>query len=93
MDLIPINLKSNEMALNNCLYISSALAKDPSTVVHVRIKGRIIKCMFSQIIDATNVGASKNLREYLGLDLVNPVKVEPTEPLRQDKYGLTLMQI
>lgn len=77
MDLIPINLKSNEMALKNCLYISSKLAKDPSSVVHVKIKGRIIKCMFSPIIDNSNLGASKNLREYLGLDLVNPVRVEP----------------
>ena len=78
MDLIPINLKSNDMALNNCLYLPQKLAKDPDAIVHVKVKGRMIKAMFSQIIDSTNIGASKNLREYLGLDLVNPVKVLPS---------------
>lgn len=75
MELIPINLKSNEMALKNCVYLSSKLAKDPNSTVHVKIKNRFIKCMFSQIIDNTNVGASKNLREFLGLDLVNAVRI------------------
>lgn len=50
MDLTPINLKSNEMALKNCLYLSTKLAKDPNAVVHVKIKNKIIKTMFSQII-------------------------------------------
>lgn len=88
MDLIPINLKSNEMALKNCVYLPSNLAKDPNSTVHVKIKNRYIKCMFSSIIDAKNVGASKNLREFLGLDLVNPVHIEPAEPLSPEKYGI-----
>jgi hypothetical protein len=50
MNLIPINLKSNEMALKNCLYLSTKLAKDPTATVHVKIKNKIIKTMFSQII-------------------------------------------
>lgn len=62
MNLIPINLKSNEMALKNCIYLSNKLAKDPNAVVHVKINGKLIKCMFSQIIENTNLGASKNLR-------------------------------
>lgn len=75
MDLIPINLKSNDMALNNCLYLPTKLAKDPNATVYVKIKGRIIKCKFTPVIESTNIGASKNLRDYLGLDLVHPVKV------------------
>lgn len=63
------------MALKNCLYISNKLAKDPNSVVHIKIKNKIIKCMFSPIIDNSNIGASKNLREFLGLDLVNTVRV------------------
>ena len=62
MDLIPIDLKSNEMALKNCVYLSTKLAKDPSSTVHVKIKNKFIKCMFSQIIESNNLGASKNLR-------------------------------
>jgi hypothetical protein len=50
MDLIPINLKSNEMALKNCVYLSTKVARDPSAVVQVKIKKFIVKCMFSQII-------------------------------------------
>jgi len=50
------------MALKNCIYLSNKLAKDPNAVVHVKINGKLIKCMFSQIIENTNLGASKNLR-------------------------------
>lgn len=50
MNLIPINLKSNEMALKNCVYLSNKLARDPNAVVHIKINGKYIKCMFSQII-------------------------------------------
>lgn len=81
------------MALNNCVYISSKLAKDPNAVVHVRIKDRIMKCMFSPIIEETNLGASKNIREYLGVDVVHAVKVEPTEPMNPSKYGITVLKI
>jgi len=50
MDLIPINLKSNEMALKNCIFLSDKNARDPNAVVHVKIKNKLIKCMFSKII-------------------------------------------
>lgn len=32
---------------------------------------------------------SKSLRQYLGVDLIQPVKVQPTQPLPADKYGIT----
>lgn len=63
------------MAIHNCLYLSTALAKDPNAVVHVKIKDKIIKCKFSQIIEKANLGTSKNLREYLSIDLVHGVRV------------------
>lgn len=45
MNLIVNNL-SNDLAKNNAVYLSSALAKDPSKTVNVRINGKIIKCGF-----------------------------------------------
>ena len=88
MDLIPINLKDNQLALKNCVFLPSTYAKVPDSTVHVKIKEKIIKACFSPIIDKTNIGASKNIREYLSLDLVHPVKVEPCEKLDEKKNGL-----
>ena len=78
MEVKAINLKSNDMALKNCVYLPAALAKDPNATVHIIIKGKYIKSKFSSIIEKPTIGLGKALREYLEIDLVHPFEITPT---------------
>ena len=80
MEATAVNLKSNEMAIKNCVYLPVSLAKDPNATVHITIKGKYIKAKFSSLIEKPTVGIGKALREYLGIDLVHPFQITPTEP-------------
>ena len=78
MNLVIINL-SNELAMNNSVYLSSQLAKDPSKVVIVRIDKKLFKCSFTADVEKGKIGMSKNIREYIGTDVGKVIKVEPVD--------------
>ena len=84
MDLVPTNLLDKEHVLNNCAYLSPLLAKDPSKSIHIRIKNKIIKTSFIKGVEKNNIAMSKNLREFVGVDMVNPVRVEPYQPKAEE---------
>lgn len=62
MEVKAVNLKSNDMALKNCVYMPVGLAKDPDATVHIIIKGKYIKAKFSSIIEKPTIGLGKALR-------------------------------
>lgn len=79
MNLVVSNL-SNELAKNNSVYLPAKTARNPNSIVHVNINGRILKCAFLQDLDDRTIAMSKNLREYLGTDVAKSVKVEQVHP-------------
>ncbi len=79
MNLTPINLKDNNLAIQNCVFLPTSLAKDPSKVVNIKVKQQILKCKFSSDIDAGRIGMSKNIRDFLGVDTEEPVVAAPYE--------------
>ena len=50
MEVLPINLKSNEMALQNAIFLPLTLAKDPNSTVHIKINDKLIKSRFTATI-------------------------------------------
>jgi hypothetical protein len=50
MNLTPSSLRSNDDAVQNCVFMNSTLAKDPNQTVHVKIKDRHIKCRFNKAV-------------------------------------------
>ena len=91
MNLTVTNL-TNVLAKNNAVYLSPALAKDPKATVHVRIKGKVIKCGFSGDVEQGSIGMSKNNREFLGTDVKGVVKVEPMPEEFADQNSLSFLE-
>ena len=92
-EVVPINLKSNTLALNNSAYLSSKRWKDPTKTIHIKIKDKYIKCKFIDEIPPDNIGMSKNLREFLQLDTVHPVLVELISKVDESKLYLKNLTI
>ena len=62
IEVVPVNLKSNILALSNCVYLSSKRKKTESKFVHVKIKDRYLKCKFLDELKDDAIGMSKNIR-------------------------------
>jgi hypothetical protein len=74
MNLTVVNLP-NDLSKNNAVYISTKLAKDPSSTVVVRISHRIFKCCFWGELEKTKIAMSKNVRTFLNTDIGKQVTV------------------
>ena len=90
---IPTNLKSNILALQNCIFISSKKTKDPSQTIHLKIKDKYIKCRYSNDVREDNLGMSKNIREYLSLDTAHSIVAQPISGIDESKLYLKDMTI
>jgi hypothetical protein len=51
------------------------MIKNSQEIIHVKINNKIIKTMFSSKINDKQIGAAKNLRDFLKLSNNNPVQV------------------
>lgn len=62
---------SKDLVLNNSVYLSPQLAKNPKSTANIVINNKILKCSFNDDIPMGKIGMSVVAKDLLGINTGN----------------------
>lgn len=89
MSFVVTNLPNNDFAVNNSVYLPRSKKGAPT----VKINEKYFKCAFAEEMEPNKIGLSKNIRDYLGIELNQAVKVEPFQAANIEELDLSYLEL